>query len=301
MIEETSDALYLLDYAVAAGVKSKDDLPLVRDVVAIIKITAAKLGLFGDLPAPNGNLTSEEWVAFEMAYYDLATALSPVTAETLRNTVIVPYERRSWWQFFRGDSPAIRFTRVLWWVTIAFAVIVVGSNWYLGVKAEDGNTASYAVWRIILELLTPWVYGGLGACVYLLRSAHSFIYLRTFDTHRKPEYFNRILLGSVSGGAITLFVSQITDDNGGTIQLSAAALGFLAGYNTDFLFSTLERVMQAILPKVGIDSVQRAKPAVTQPVDINDLAKRMEAATGPEKDLYMAMIAKLTGTRTSPG
>ena len=45
------------------------------------------------------------------------------------------------------------------------------------------------------------------------------------------------------------------------IQLSSAALGFLAGYNTDFLFSTIERVMAALLPKVGIDSVQRADAA----------------------------------------
>jgi hypothetical protein len=94
-------------------------------------------------------------------------------------------------------------------------------------------------------------------------------------------------------------VSQISGDGGTTIQLSAAALGFLAGYNTDFLFSTIERVMAALLPKVGIDSVQKAKPS-THPVDINDLAQRMDSAKGADKELYKALLAQLTGARASP-
>jgi hypothetical protein len=299
MVAEVRDALTLLDYAVAAGVKTKDGLAIAADIVTKIKMAAAKLGLLESVSGTTGELSPEEWIAFELAYYDLATALSPVTAETLRNTTGVPYEYRSWWQQIRGDSPAIRFTRVLWIVTIAFAVIVLGSNWYLGVKSEEPNTGTYLAWRVIIELATPWVYGGLGACVFLLRSAHVFIYQRSFDTRRKPEYFNRILLGAVAGGAIMLFVSQIAGDGGTTIQLSAAALGFLAGYNTDFLFSTIERVMAALLPKVGIDSVQKAK-ASTQPVDINDLAQRMDSAKGADKELYKALLAQLTGARASP-
>ena len=68
---------------------------------------------------------------------------------------------------------------------------------------------------------------------------------RAFDVRRKPEYLNRILLGVVSGGAITLFVSQLTDDEGNVIRLSTAALGFIAGYSNDFLFNTIERVFAA--------------------------------------------------------
>lgn len=299
MVAEVKDALLLLDYAVAAGVKTKDGLTLPADIVTTIKVTAAKLGLFEKVSVTTSDVAAADWVAFELAYYDLAAMLSPVTAETLRNTRIVPYRHRTWVEHIIGYSPAISFTRLLWVITIAFAAIVIGSNWYLGVMTERGDTGSYLVSRTILELLTPWVYGGLGACVYLLRSAHTHIYQRNFDIRRKPEYLNRILLGAVSGGAITLFVAQIAGDGGTTIQLSAAALGFLAGYNTDLLFRTLERVMEALLPKVGLDTVQRAK-APTQPVDVNDLADRMDKATGPEKELYKALIAQLTGTRASP-
>jgi hypothetical protein len=123
-----------------------------------------------------------------------------------------------------------------------------------------------------------YAYGGLGACAYLLRSAHIFIYKRTFDFRREPEYYNRILLGAIAGGTITLFVNQATGDEGTTVQLSSAALGFIAGYSTDFLFSKIENIITVILPK---DKNDRAKPshASKQPVaqaDVNltDVANR---------------------------
>ena len=52
--------------------------------------------------------------------------------------------------------------------------------------AVVGDTDSYLGWRTFYEVLTPWAYGGLGACVYLLRSAHVFIYREasTFTTSR---------------------------------------------------------------------------------------------------------------------
>jgi len=186
--QEVTDALSLLDYAVANGVKTADGNPLPHDIVAAIKSAAEKLGLLGS-NASTATLLAADWSTFELAYYDLASALSPVTAETLRNTASILYQHRTWCDFICGDSASIRFTRILWVVTIVFVLIVLGSNWYLGVMSERGNTNSYAVWRIILELLTPWVYGGLGACVYLLRSAHVFIYQRCFDVRRRPEYW----------------------------------------------------------------------------------------------------------------
>ena len=139
------------------------------------------------------------------------------------------------------------------------AAFVILSGWYLQYKAEVGDTNSYRGRTIFFELLTPWMYGGLGACVYLLRSAHIYIYQRTFDVRRKPEYFNRILLGAIAGGAIILFANNVAGDDGTVIQLGSAALGFLAGYNTDLLFSAMERISGALLPKLGLDTMQRQR------------------------------------------
>jgi hypothetical protein len=299
MRQQAGDALNLLNYAIATGAKTADDLPIPQDSVHKIGDMAAKLGLLEGGAAATGrvDVAPDAWAAFELAYYDLARALAPVSAETLHNTQSKPFRERNWLECLVGDCAAVRFTRLLWLLTILFAAFVITSNWYLRVKAEVGDTNSYITCRTILELLTPWAYGGLGACVYLLRSAHIYIYQRTFDVNRKPEYFNRILLGAVAGGAILLFVDHITNDEGEVIQLSSAALGFLAGYNTDFLFSTIERVMAALLPKIGVDTVKKAEPK-TKPVDINDLTERMDKAKGADKELYKSLLAQLTGARS---
>jgi len=84
----------------------------------------------------------------------------------------------------------------------------------------------------------------LGAMGYLLRSCHEYIHRREFDRRRVPEYYNQMLLGALSGGAILLYTQNAQ------VGIGPSAIAFLAGYNTDFLFTVLERVADAILPKI---------------------------------------------------
>jgi hypothetical protein len=296
-----ADALLLLEYSTSSGAKSVDGHPVSHDVVETIETTAAKLGIFEGKHGEPGNvprsaLSAEEWAEFDLAYYDLATAVAPITAETLRNTQGRSPGARTFGEILLGDSPALRFTRSFWYVSLGFAAFVLASNWYLEVMAEYSKTDSYVISRTILELVTPWMYGGLGACVYLLRSAHTYIYKRTFDIRRKPEYFNRILLGMIAGGAIIMFANNVAGDDGTVIQLGSAALGFLAGYNTDLLFNAMERVINALLPKLGIDTVQRASAAI-KPIDINTLVDQTVKAKPEDKDHLKALTAHLTGMR----
>jgi hypothetical protein len=107
----------------------------------------------------------------------------------------------------------------------------------------------------------------------MLRSAHYFIYQRSFDTRRTPEYFNRILLGAISGGTIVLFTEYLMNQDDSTAgHLGAGALGFIAGYSGDLLFNTVERIVNAIFPKVS---------QTTEPTD--DDKKKAAAANPPPK------------------
>lgn len=103
----------------------------------------------------------------------------------------------------------------------------------------------------------PFTYGTLGSCAYLLRVTEKHLRQRDFDVARITEHYNRLVLGTLSGGVIVLFVQDIPTGDGGVLNIAQAALGFLAGYSIDFLFDTLDRIIKAILPKVGIDSVQK--------------------------------------------
>jgi hypothetical protein len=80
---------------------------------------------------------------------------------------------------------------------------------------------------------------------------------REFDPIREPEHINRLVLGTLSGGSIILFIGQAlaASGTGEFFQIGVAALGFLAGYSIDFLFETLDRIIRAILPKVGLETI----------------------------------------------
>ena len=275
--KQVEDALELTNFVVKSGVKGADDQPLSFTDIATIQTTAAILGILnvkpddgGGAPAGSaGSIGMKEWIAFEQAYYRLAIAVSPVTAETLRDTEGSARSASAtgdtkqsrfwsrWRNFLFGDSPAQKFTWWFWLFAIVFAVFVVWAESRINIWGLDGDAVAVKWKRDLLESLLPWAYGGLGSCAYLLRSAHYFIYQRTFDMRRKPEYFNRILLGAISGGAIILFVNYLIGENDTVAHLGSAALGFIAGYSTDFLFNTIERIVTAIFPKVSVETVPR--------------------------------------------
>ena len=264
---QVSDALELTSYVVSNGIKTSDGLLLNLVDIGIIESTAASLGLITfklkQARPAGGPVTTKQWNDFEAAYYRLAAVLHPVTAETLRDTADVAKPRaggfiRQFLAKLRDRSPAQRFTVSLWGCTIFLALFVVFAEWGTNMLGVRPNQTDFWVKgpRDLLQSLQPWAYGGLGACAYMLRSAHYFIYQRSFDVRRTPEYFNRILLGAISGGAIILFVDNILNtDDGGGVHLGSAALGFVAGYSTDFLFNTIERIVTAIFPKVAVETV----------------------------------------------
>jgi hypothetical protein len=258
---QLDDALALSRYAVSTGVQLPSGEPIPLDDVDLVQRIAVKLGaLAADdtrVPSSGAGILADEWISFERAYYRLAVLTSPVTAETLeatRATRLVPGEPHNLRNRLLGYSPALRFTNLFALAAICIAVFVIAGECLVYVWGQEADTSLHLWQRNLVQTLLPWAYGALGSCAYLLRSAHYFIYQRCFDLRRKPEYFNRVLLGAISGGAIILFVDYLVDEDGGTVlHLSSAALGFIAGYSTDFLFNTIERIVAAIFPKTDID------------------------------------------------
>ena len=289
---EVRDALELADFIVKTGARKLDGRALGPEGIRVIKVTAGDIKLFED-PKEPVYIKASDWTRFEFAYYALVQFAYPVTVQTLRNT------RETGETAFTGISAAQKFTRLLWVITIAFAVIVIVSAAFAA-GVDGGSLKGKNTFYIneCIKIIVPYAYGGLGACAYLLRTAHSLIAERSFDLRRKPEYINRVLLGTVSGGAIVLLFNPSGDDE--TVKISAAALGFVAGYSNDLLFSAIERVVAALLPRVGLDTLKRESAVARQPLELStggmtlkDLMDRMENAKPEDKELYKTLLAKL--------
>jgi hypothetical protein len=110
---------------------------------------------------------------------------------------------------------------------------------------EGLTKMTFAYWFAIY--ISPFTYGALGACPHILRVREKHLRERTFGPRRIPQHRNRMVLGTLSGGAIVLFVT-IGEGSDSTLKLTVAAMGFLAGYSIDFLFVILDRILNAIVP-----------------------------------------------------
>lgn len=208
---------------------------------------------------------------FEAAYRDLVCALEPVTAETLRATDDAKGRKHLLVAPTRTISEAKLWSRKLSLITALVLLIIflggysptVVNHPLFEVDHSTGRSIlglGFATWQVIAGLFSavvPFAYGALGACVFLLKSCHIRIYRREFNVRRIPEYYSRILLGFVSGGAILLFI----DPQEVSTYVGSAGLAFLTGYNADFLFATLERIAAAILPKVPAPETPPSTPA----------------------------------------
>lgn len=263
---QVEDAFELARYVIEHGIKDSAGQPLAFDDIKTIEATAA---LFGVIAVEGGRkpVTNEQWAAFEQAYYRLAIATSPVTAQTLRNTRFVVslngpgcLTLSGLIAWVCGRSPAQRFTRRLWVIAFLAAIFVLITEWQIDTLSMVAAADQVKVQKDLWVAVQPWAYGVLGACAYLLRSGHYFIYQRSFDLRRTPEYYNRVLLGGISGGAIILFANYLSPPDDTTAHIGATALGFIAGYSTDFLFNTVERVITALFPKVAVQTVPRDQP-----------------------------------------
>ena len=136
---------------------------------------------------------------------------------------------------------------------------------------------------LVFKYTVPFTYGAIGACIALLKVCHALIYLRQFDPRRIPEYYNRIILGAISGGMIVILIDQFTS-SGSQSGVSDAALGLLAGYNSDLLFSAIERISIAVLRRVSAGSAQndtRTPAPPGQPRNKASSRRRLASTGGP--------------------
>lgn len=296
--EEVGDATLLLDFAIATGFATADGRKVDDELVNAIKLAQDLVGK-PDLPS------AEDRAAFERAYRDLARLLTPVTADTLKATSD-EYGRRTYLAPLGQKSIAIIWSRKLSGWTILFVVIALFGNWLeevYGPLPQGGQQAldTYPPFlqglQFLLQILVPFTYGAIGASVYLLKAVQYFIHTRQFDPLRITEYYNRMILGAVSGGIIVILVDEVAGDGDTVIKFSAAALGFLAGYNTDLLFGAIERISNALLPKIDLTTIRRAparSSAVSVDASLKDLLDLHQKATDPEdKKFYASLIERI--------
>lgn len=130
----------------------------------------------------------------------------------------------------------------------------------------EGDTAApLSIFRYALMYLTPFFWGGLGACVFIAkRIADETAELR-FDYERYKGVAVRIFLGAVLGGlAVSIYDVGTFSDTG--FKLQASGLAFLAGLGYKVVYGSFEKAIEVIADKLNLGTVSSPKPLPrTQP------------------------------------
>lgn len=214
-------------------------------------------------------------------YQVLERELGPITARTLEAT-----DTHGGTHYRK--TTAGRHAIHLWVITGLVVVSILLVEWYeksySGVAPDLKNFID-----VLVRFIAPFIYGSLGSCVYLLRVTETRLRHRDFDSTRIPEHWNRLVLGTLCGGAIILVLEQTIESvstvNG--VPVTAALVGFLAGYSVDFLFDIVDRLIEGITSKLSPAAADPKKLKKTQDAVLSRqteiLAKFDKLAAKPEQ------------------
>lgn len=288
----------LLEYAVAKGCLSSPELAY--DVKRLKKIF-----FYQPLSALTLDALCEAEANLEKVYAQLAVAIAPASIETLRATSSLYTIQRPWWiAWLLGEgSVCENFMRQLFWVAVGL-MLLMGGQELLGLLLEHPMLKQDPIlstdWRILHDFLgyfDPFLYGAVGAWIYLYRTLSTFYADRVMHPAKLSTDWLRLFMGTLAGGLIVQLFGEMFQD---MQTYSAAAIGFLAGYSTEFFYQFLDRVIRAIFPK-EISSTVNSRPTqiVTSPpsrrqTEIDALIRQLKtASTEEEKQAIRNMLEKL--------
>ena len=222
----------------------------------------------------------------EQYYTKIAQLISPVSLLTLRATNENYQIVRPWWQalFLGAGSAGRNFFRQLFWVAILLISLMFVRQ-YMTLDTEAKHSE-------FLKFIEPFLYGALGALIYLYKSLTERYINRTLHPKELYTQWLRLFMGALVGGLLVNLLNVVPDNQMLNNAISSIVVGFLAGYSVEFFYNTLDKAIHAITPYTTL-----AQPTINmtpQQVQIDNLTKRlMEMNNEADKETIRRLLEKL--------
>jgi hypothetical protein len=175
-------------------------------------------------------------------YADLVADTLPVTGRSLVDSRVQGFRRLA------GIST----------VTAIFFVLAVGNyvvdNWVADMVPPEEGLFWFDVKRYVWDYLTPFFWGGLGACVFLLKRVQDAAQTSTYEHHLMQNWITRILIGGVLA-AIVLIIFDPSTFTAEALPLRPAAIAFLTGLGVKAVYGGLERLIDEIAKRFKVESL----------------------------------------------
>lgn len=106
----------------------------------------------------------------------------------------------------------------------------------------------------LIKFFTPFLWGALGAFVYILKRITDVAAEYRFDPDKFQGWFTRLALGAILGGTITYIIDPAQF---GEVTLNSTAIAFLTGLGTKVIYGGLQRLIQILAEKMNLDMLER--------------------------------------------
>jgi hypothetical protein len=148
--------------------------------------------------------------------------------------------------------------KVIIFLSVTLLVISVGSEllelWLQDrIELDQGESTIKSIHQYILSPLAPFFWGGLGACVYLLKRLTDLAAARQFDKTKLQGWQTRVWLGAILG-LVVQFIFDPTLMN--SYGLSQNALAFLIGVGVKVFYGSIEKAIQVASEKLKLRTTQ---------------------------------------------
>ena len=114
----------------------------------------------------------------------------------------------------------------------------------------------------IFKVVTPFLWGALGSCVYLLKKIGDLRKNKAFELSQFQGWFSRVFLGAILGGIFTFLYDSSSLNLGTGIKFSAVALAFLIGVGVKVFYGFIEQIIQLIAVKIGLGESMAMDPVM---------------------------------------
>ncbi len=202
-------------------------------------------------------------------YSALVERTAPVSGRTLLET--------------RASQPTFFWLMVITFGVLLFAILNEGLAVWFAELPEPEEGLSRFVFQFrnsFMEMLSPFLWGGLGACVYLMKRLNDIAGDQQFDSARLKGWTLRLLLGAILG-AVVAHIYDVSQLEGDAQNLGEDVLAFFAGLGVKVVYGAFERTVEVLSEKLNLGAGRRMEP---NRQDVSAALTKRLAEINKEKD-----------------
>ena len=178
-----------------------------------------------------------------LTYYSKLTAITfvdKVNGRTLRNARTVAWHI-GW---------------IIFWGVFFMLLATSTETLTLWLKENADRSDSFSLFifnlhRYVLTYFSPFFWGGLGACVYLMKTLTDKAASHTFDSRKLQGYGARIFLGAIFG-VLIVNVFFGPDTLADSVDLTPNAVAFLCGLGVKVIYAAFEKTVNTLHHKISV-------------------------------------------------